>query len=67
MNRILYTVFGKKSGLQQIVYSIVWAAIMIISALLVDDKSTTDFLTMMYVAGWFITTMPIKKVVNKRL
>jgi hypothetical protein len=61
MHRILCTVFGKKSGSYQIVNSIVWAAIMIISALIVNDKQTNEFLAMLYIVGWFITTMPYQK------
>jgi len=65
MNRFLSLIICKKSGFSQIVNSIVWTAIMIISSILVDDKQTNEFLVMMYIAGWFVTTFPEKKTSGK--
>ena len=66
MNKVLCIINGRKSGLSQIISSLVWAAIIISSSLIVDDLQTKEFLTTMYLAGWFITTMPQKKSANEK-
>jgi hypothetical protein len=66
MNRLLSLIICRKSGFSQIINSIVWATIMIVSSLLVDDMKTNEFLAMMYIAGWFVTTLPDKKVPDKK-
>ena len=56
MNKIICFISGKKNVPFQIINSIVWAAIMIITSLLVNDLSTNELLVTIYIAGWFATT-----------
>jgi len=58
MKRFLSLSIRRKSSASQIINSVVWASVMIISALLVNDMHTNEFLVMIYIAGWFITTFP---------
>jgi len=65
MNRILCFFGARKSRHSQIINAIVWAVIMIVTALVVD-LSTINFMIPLYIAGWFATTFIIDRNAPKK-